>query len=210
MLKKFLFENPYDFVHKLSHKLIIFLILYPYYYLNYKFKVFGRENIPKETSFIVASNHFSYSDPTLLSIATHETIAFIAKKELFDDLKLKDIITYLGAIPIDREKPGLSTIKQLKKAIQNNWSIGIFIEGTRNESREKITRLQQGVAFFAKIGNNLPVLPIGIRGGQKKGDVLEIHIGEIIEFDKEKSLEEMTFIYGQKIAELANLKLELN
>lgn len=36
-----------------------------------------------------------------------------------------------------------------------------------------------------------------------------MHIGEVIPFDKEKSLEEMTLIYGEKIASLAGLRLNI-
>ena len=215
MLNKFLnflnrkFINKYDKFHKFGHWLINTFVLNFYYNLNYKFRVYGRENLPKNKPFIIVSNHYSYSDPTIISLATYRANAYIAKKELFDDPKISELITFLGAIPINRENPSHATLKQFKKAIEAGWSVGIFIEGTRNQSREKLTRLLDGASFMAKFGGELDVIPLGIVGGGEKKQALEVYIGKPIKFNPELSLRQMTLIYGEQVAKLAKLKLEI-
>ncbi|MDJ0626060.1 MAG: lysophospholipid acyltransferase family protein [Candidatus Caenarcaniphilales bacterium] len=201
----------YDSLHSLAHRLIIYGLLYPFYYLRYRTKIVGQENVPKEGPYVIACNHFSYSDPTIISMVTRQPVAYIAKQELFEGQKkwFSGLITFLGAISINREKPGPSSLKTVKKALKAQWPIGIFIEGTRNQSRTEITRLELGAAFIAKMGGGLPVLPIGIQGGQKVGDKLEIAIGKTIEFDSKLSLEDQTIVYGKAVAELANLEMNV-
>ena len=206
--KKISKENFYDDFHELAHKCIIYSILIPYYHLKYKVKIFGTENIPKRP-YIIASNHFSYSDPTILAIALKEPIAYVAKQELFDDKKLSGIITFLGSIPINREKPGPSSLKRVREAFNAGWPIGIFIEGTRNQSREYMTKLEPGAAFIAKFCGGAQVLPMGIQGGEQPGSELIVKIGQPIQFDEKLSLEELTLQYGQAIAELAGLQLQI-
>lgn len=201
-------HNPYDAFHEFCHKLITIFVLYPYYFLRYKCKILGRENLPpRGKPFIIICNHFSYSDPTIVSLATERAVAYVAKQELFDGSTLDKIITFLGAIPINREKPGPSTIKKIKEVLGLGWPVGIFIEGTRNQSRETLSRLESGAAFLARLTGKIDVLPIGIKGGQKPFDPLTIKIGKIIPFDASKSIEEMTLVYGQAVADLAELKL---
>lgn len=204
------YRQPYTTLHKLAHLIIIYCLLFPYYRLNYKLSVHGRRNVPTDRPVLIVSNHFSYNDPTLLSLATGLPISYIAKEELFSDPKIQDWIRFLGAIPINREKPQISTIKRFKEAISKNWSCGIFIEGTRNQSRQYITSLTEGAAFFARIGNKLDVLPVGISGGENKGDKLSISIGEIIPYDDSLSAQEITLIYGKAIAKLAGLEVKLD
>lgn len=201
-------ELYYDSFHALCHRLIVYGILYPYYFLRYKCKIIGQENVPNDgRPYLIVSNHFSYSDPTIISMAVRGPVAYVAKQELFDDSLLSKTITFLGAIPINRDKPGPSTIKKIKEVLHKGWPVGIFIEGTRNKSRDNISKLEHGAAFLARLAGKIDVLPIGIQGGQKSFDKLTIKVGKLIPFDSNKSLDEMTWIYGQAVADLAELKL---
>jgi 1-acyl-sn-glycerol-3-phosphate acyltransferase len=205
----FFHKDPYDNFHKYLHYAIIDLLLIPYYHWFYDFRVVGRENVPLKKPFLIVSNHYSYNDPTLISLALGVEIAYIAKKELFSDEKLKGYVKFLGGIPIDREKTGASTLKQIKSAFSHNWAVAIFIEGTRNQSREFMSNVAPGAAYIAKFGGNLDVLPVGIEDGQKKGDRFIVRIGEPIPYDPNLSFEELALKYGKAVAKLANLKLIL-
>lgn len=199
----------YDSIHGLVHYFLLYTFLYPYYFLRYRTQIHGQENVPHHGPFIVVCNHFSYSDPTIISMTMRQPVAYIAKKELFEGQSagFSEFITYLGAISINREKPGASTLKTIKKVLlEKKWPIGVFIEGTRNQSREELSKLETGAAFMSKLAGGVPVLPMGIKGGQKTGDKLEIRVGNLIPFDSQLSLEEMTIIYGKAVAELAGLR----
>ncbi|MDX1918581.1 MAG: lysophospholipid acyltransferase family protein [Candidatus Caenarcaniphilales bacterium] len=202
-------QNPYDSWHRLSHLAIIYVLLHPYYHLSYRLRIEGHGNIP-QSPFLIVSNHFSYSDPTLLSLTFRRPVAYLAKQELFQEKLLGPIISYLGAVPVNREKPAPSTLKKLKQIVsEQGWSIGIFIEGTRNLTRGKITKLEAGAAFIAKITGGISVVPVGIIGGEKKGDSLTVRVGEAIPFDPNLTLDQMTLKYGRAIASLSEQKLEI-
>lgn len=98
----------------------------------YKYEVIGAENVPDEGNIILAANHKSALDPIFVSIAIkNREIATIAKKELFNNKLLGKILTKLHVIPIDRDNPGISSIKTILKKIKEGYAIGIFPEGTR-------------------------------------------------------------------------------
>lgn len=200
--------NYYDQFHAAAHRAIIYGLLYPFYHLRYKVKILGRENIPTEP-FLIVCNHYSYYDPTIISLTVQRPVAYLAKKELFDESAFGKLITFLGAIPINREKPGPSSIKRIKEVLKAGWPVGIFIEGTRNKSRETLSKLESGAAFIAKLGGGLTVLPLGIRGGNQVFGPLEVRVGTPIKFDPSKSLDELTFVYGKAVADLAGLELKL-
>ncbi len=200
-------QGNYGFWGRALHYGVIYGLLFPRYHNQYRFEVLGRENLERtKGSFILVSNHFSYEDPTILSLALGRPIAYIAKAELFADPSLAWKIEALGAIPINREKVGSSTIKQVKVALGAGWPVGVFIEGTRNPSREYLGALQQGAAFLARLAGGVSVLPVGIYGGETKGDLLRVSIGGLISYDSSKSLGEMTALYGEAVAQLAGLK----
>ena len=201
-------QNAYSQAHRLMHYFIIYVLLYPFYFLLFRPQITGRENIPKTGQFLIAANHYSYYDPTIISLSFAQPIAYLAKQELFDNSVLGQIIRSLGAIPINRNKPAPSSLKQIKQVLSSAWPIAIFIEGTRNQSQTHLGNLETGTAFIAKLGKGLPVVPIGIRQSKNLFGSLQVKIGEPIFFQGNLSLEEQTLIYGQAIAKLA--KLELN
>lgn len=201
----------YNILTKTLHSFSIHYLLKPYYAGKYNVIVTGLDNAKNlDYPVIVVSNHYTYNDPTILSMATELPIAYIAKRELFEGKQVfKHLINMYGAIEIDRERPKPSTIKHARQAIKDNFNLGIFIEGTRNTSRTIMSNLNDGAAFLARTCGEISVLPVGIIGGEQQKEDLIINIGEPIPFDKTKKLSDMTLSYGQAIADLANLELSL-
>jgi len=130
-------------------------------------EVTGRENIPATGSLIIVGNHISNQDPPLLTVATHRHMIFMAKRELWYIRPLGMWIDFLGAIPITREKPELSTLRFIKQVVKTGWSLGMFIEGTRCKVPNSIGRPFLGPAYFAKVTQS-NILPIGIIGSNEK------------------------------------------
>ncbi len=112
--------------------LFVTFMLRPYYSLFFRMEVHGMENVSRGEPMIFAANHASYHDPPLLAAATGMHIAYMAKKELFDVPVLSQLISALGAFPVNREKPEIKTIKTAKRIIASKrWNLGIFPQGTR-------------------------------------------------------------------------------
>jgi len=151
----------------------------PYHSIMTRLKVVGRENIPKEGSLIVVANHISALDPPLFAYATQRHMLYMAKSELWNNWYFGKLLDWLGALPINREKPQLSTVKFMRKIMKTGWSLGMFIEGTRCKVPNSIGRPHVGAAYFAKVTNS-PILPIGITGTDKLFGPARVNIGKII------------------------------
>ncbi|GBF23473.1 1-acyl-sn-glycerol-3-phosphate acyltransferase [Candidatus Gastranaerophilus sp. (ex Termes propinquus)] len=107
------------------------------YRLIYKikcgYKVIGRENLPKEGFYIVASNHISAIDPFLMCNAIGRPVAFMAKEELFESFWSRTFMDFMGAFAVNREKLQVSTIKTALGIKKTNWVLGLFPQGRRGD-----------------------------------------------------------------------------
>lgn len=151
----------------------------PYHTLTGGIERIGVENIPDEGSLVIVGNHISYFDPPLLAYATRRRMVYMAKRELWNNCAFGRILDWLGAIPINREKPELSTLKFIRAQMKRGWSLGMFVEGTRCKIPNAIGRPHLGAAYFAKVTNS-PILPVGIVGSNQTFGKVTVKIGKII------------------------------
>jgi len=174
------------------------------YGLFYKFvfglKIEGRENIPKDNFFIVASNHVSAIDPFLVIYALQRNAAYMAKKELFEKKIMRFFLDLLGAFAVNREKLSVSTIKTVIALKQTKWCLGIFPQGTR-ERNDDMSNINKGFANFAKT-LKCPILPVAISGADRDTrkpfkSRMVIKIGKPIPYND--NVDEMMTIWGDKV-----------
>ena len=132
--------------------------------LQYCIKIEGRENLEKGKQYLYTANHTSYLDPPFVSLAANETVAYMAKQELFTDKNwlLRFVVKILGGFAVNREKPELATFKTVFDIRKNTkWSLGIFPEGQIRRTGV-IENIQRGFITIAKKAK-LDIVPIGIR-----------------------------------------------
>ena len=158
--------NPVDRSHRVSHLRLFFynflrcIVLFVYH-IFYNLKFVGKENIPKGGSHIFASNHRSYADPVLISLAVRVPFSFMAKEELFkQNVFFAALIKALGAFPVTRGKGDTSAIDMSLKCLNKGRNLVIFPEGTRSKDG-RVGRGKTGVALIAAIAQ-VPVIPVGI------------------------------------------------
>lgn len=97
--------REFNFFRRCFQQLWIYLIGVPLFHIFYRIKIYGRENIPEGARFIVAANHISYLDPFIVSYAVKKPVAYMAKKELFEESWLQTLcMDWLGAFAVNREK----------------------------------------------------------------------------------------------------------
>jgi 1-acyl-sn-glycerol-3-phosphate acyltransferase len=145
----------------------LYNLLRPFAILIFKFffhlKVYGRQFLPKEGGFILASNHLSNLDPVLLGVAVPRRLNFMAKEELFINPIFGLLIRILGAFPIKRNSPDLSALREAMKRLKKGGCVVIFPQGTRSPGDLKV---EPGIGFLA-IKTELPVIPVYIEGTDK-------------------------------------------
>jgi len=130
--------------------------------LFFKVNIQNMDKLPKDSNYIVASNHSSYLDPPLLIAFLNNNINFIAKKELFKTFFISFFVKLWDSISVDRNNFNPITLKEAIKRLKNNKIVGIFPEGTRVKDLSK-SKAYPGVSILAYYTNKL-VIPIKIEG----------------------------------------------
>lgn len=123
----------------------------------------GRENIPNETC-VFMGNHQSMLDIPVLKIASGNSMAFVAKKELLKVPVIGYWIKRSMSVPLDRENPreAVKVITEGVKNLKNGYNMAIFPEGTRSEDCT-VAEFKKGsmkLATKAKV----PIVPVTIIG----------------------------------------------
>jgi len=142
------------------YKLVVFLTrtLVTFFF---GYKIIGLENIPKDTSAILSSNHSSFWDPPLLGSLTYRRTYYMAKAELFKNKIFAAMISFMGAFPIERKSADKGAMTRALKLLENKDSLlCVFPEGTRNKTGKKAV-IFPGAAFLS-IRGRAPIVPIAI------------------------------------------------
>ena len=158
-------EKDYGFLRTLFYKSFVTLVVWTVTKFMYNLKIVGRENVPKTSRVIFAGNHVSYIDPPIVSLAVGKCVAYMAKKELFEegtDKVLRFLVHILGAFAVNREKPEIATFKTIKSIFNTSWSLGIFPQGKIVHEHE-ISNIHIGFIMFAK-KFEADIVPVGIKG----------------------------------------------
>ena len=192
-------------------RIFLYLVTHIFYMIRfklvYRLEVHGKENIPNDSNFIIAANHLSTLDPPLVCAIMNRGVAYMAKKELFENPFMRWWLNWLGAFAVDREKLSASTIKTVMSLKKTDWVLGIFPQGTRQLDGE-IKHITKGFASLAK-STKCNILPIGITGTEVarripfSGKII-VNIGEIIPY--RDNVEEMVEEWGNSIQKLTGFK----
>ena len=150
----------------LNARLWGFLLLFGLRWLTgIKCDVKGRENLPREGGYIVASKHQS----ALETIAFHALLplpAYILKKELQYIPLFGWNLLLTGCVPIDRSsgtKAMRSILEGSEKRLKDKRPVVIFPEGTRTKPGAT-TRYNPGVGLLYE-KCQVPVIPVALNSG---------------------------------------------
>jgi len=175
--------------------------------LIYRIEIHGLENIPKDNKYLVCPNHLSTLDPPMIAAIMPRSVAFMAKKELFEIPLLRWWLDWMGAFAVDRENLSPSTVKTVEAIYDSKWVLGIFPQGTRGIPGE-IKGVTKGFAGLARL-TKCDILPVGIIGSQEakwvpfSGKII-VNIGKIIPY--EKDLESVKNKWIEEIQKLTGFK----
>lgn len=182
---------------------IIKCILTPLFFLIFRPKVVGKNNIPKNGSVVLAGNHTNNLDSVMLIAVVSRQVHFLAKIELFKGI-FGVIVRGLGCIPVNRKIHDKDALKSAKDVLSEGSVIGIFPEGTINRTNDIIMPFKIGAVKMAK-DTNSKIVPFVITGKYNiVGKGIKIEFLEAIEvrdvLDKE----------NDKLMKIVSKKLEEN
>ena len=132
--------------------------------LLFRYEVRGVENIPRRGGVIIAANHLSYLDPPLLGAALPRKVFFVAKADLF---RIPILGRFIGvfSLPVDRENPRPSTLKNSVKVLREGYLLVIFPEGGRSPTGQMM-KAQRGVGLISAMAS-APVVPTLVEGTER-------------------------------------------
>lgn len=143
----------------------------------------GKENIPKEGGFIIASNHVHFMDPIMIAASHTRVMHFMAKEELFVKKINSFFLTGFNAFPIRRGSSDKTSLEFAIKVVEEGQVLGIFPEGTRSKTFVPQAG-KAGVALIAKAAHS-DVLPVSVYTDKqaKYFTKLTIRFGEVIPYE---------------------------
>ena len=150
----------------------------------YRFKVVGKENIPKNGAVIICGNHRTFLDPPLIEVTCGRYTRFLAKEELTKNKFLAMLGWVFESILVKRDSKDVTALKESLKVLKNGDCLALFPEGTRN-GIAKGEKVKDGAAFFA-VRSGAPVIPCGIKGGEKGNKKVTITYGKPLDFSEYK------------------------
>lgn len=140
-------------------------VLTPIFFVLWRVRVEGRENIPKTGPAVLAANHQSFCDSFFIPLVVRRRVTFLAKAEYFDSKKTAWFFRAAGQIPIHRSG-GSASERALETARDDVLGKGrllcLYPEGTRtldtfvHKGRTGVTRLSRECG--------VPVIPVGVVG----------------------------------------------
>ena len=167
--------------------MVLYWILRPLMWLFYKIcypvKVFGKENLIKKGKCIVTCNHLGKADVLVVGALYPDRTVFLSKIEWYNNKFFGWLLKQLGSIPLDRDKPSISTIKEALKVLKDNKRLGIFPEGRRNFETNDLQEIKQGTALFAVKGQAL-ITPVIIYDRLKMFKKSYVIVGKPIDYSE--------------------------
>lgn len=134
--------------------------------LYYNPTIINKEVIPKDGPILIVGNHKHIYDQCLTIMATKRTIHYMAKKEYFDS-KLAWFFKFVGCISVNRNIHDKEATKQALDILKSGGAIGLFPEGTRNKTKDKLLLPFKFGAVSMASKTNATIVPFGITGDYK-------------------------------------------
>jgi 1-acyl-sn-glycerol-3-phosphate acyltransferase len=122
-------------------------------------RIVGTENFLPGETYVVVCNHRSLMDPPLSSPAIPAPNKTIAKSEMAK-IPVFNIIYRRGSVLVDRksEESRRASFFKMKEVLAMGLHMCIYPEGTRNKTREPLTRFHEG-AFKLAVESGKAVIP---------------------------------------------------
>ncbi len=145
------------------------------FWIAFRIRVTGRENIPPSGPLIICANHVSWLDPPLVAVVVPRWVHFVAKEELFRLPVVGWVLSRSEIIPVRRGQSDRRMIRDAIRILRSDGVLGLFPEGTRQRSRQ-LAEFAHGAAYLA-VKCDAPVLPVGVSGEYSFLSRIRVRIG---------------------------------
>ena len=156
----------------------------------------GVENIPLENGYLITPNHQGLVDPLIIATAHKNPLRAIVKIELVKIPFVRDIVTILKCLPMDRKdvRGSVKIIREASNSIKTGETFVVFPEGTRSKNKNQLNEFKGGtykIVEQAKCG----ILPVALIDCYKPFDensmkkvLVKIHFLPFIPYESIKDM----------------------
>lgn len=127
-------------------------------------RVDGAEHLIEDGPVLIASNHQSFLDPPLIGNLYKTEMCYLARKTLFRGLGAW-LYPRWNAIPVDQDRPDMSSLKTIIRMLKNGHRVLVFPEGARTLDGN-LGDPAPGIGLIAA-KSGVPIQPIRIRGARE-------------------------------------------
>lgn len=169
-----------------------------------KIDVHGRENIPREESFVFFPNHQGLFDVLSIIEASDRPFSVVAKIEVKNIFFLKQIFTIMKAKFMDRDdvRQSLKVIQEVTEEVKAGRNFLIFPEGTRSKEGNHPGEFKGG-SFKCAMKARCPIVPVAMLNSYQAFDTNSIRPVTVqVHFLKPLSYEEYKNMKSTEIARL--------
>ncbi len=184
----------------------------------YRLRVEGQGNIPSRGPCLILPKHQFWTDSPIVGWAVCRPLNYIAKQELFVYPGVRQFITLLGGIPVNRLHPikSLDSFRYIDRLLKMGEYIVLFPEGTyypHTMGEGKYRFIQRLLRFREEMGwhgpQAIPFVPVGISYDEKKFRTeIKVRIGQPLYAKEESDGKLFTLSLLQRIAELSGLNVQ--
>ncbi len=130
-----------------------------------RMSITGREHLPRNGAYILASVHRSYVDTPITACISSRRIRYMGKDSMWKYATFGKFISALGAFPVSRGTVDREAMQRCVAVLEAGEPLVLFPEGERKDG-PVVQPLFDGTAFIAaKAG--VPVIPVAIGGSDR-------------------------------------------
>jgi 1-acyl-sn-glycerol-3-phosphate acyltransferase len=127
-----------------------------------RWRVEGKENIPRTGPLLVVVNHINLADPPIIATSLRRPTFFMAKDDLWRSGFSRWVVSNFGAFPVRRGAADRGALRQTCEIMSRGSVVVIFPEATRSRDH-RLQPAYPGAAMVARL-SGAPVLPVGLTG----------------------------------------------
>ena len=132
------------------------------FWLLWGFRSHGKEHVPREGPFLLASNHQSYLDPILVHMGQDRGVSFMAMEPLFRNRVFAALLRWWGGFPVDLERRDVRAMRTAMAQLGAGRGLVVFPEAGRSRDG-RLMPMREGVAQLA-LHAGAPIVPVRIDG----------------------------------------------